>query len=269
MLFDRDLLAKEAYYAVANPEEYLAQNDGSETDTEAIEKRAGQAMYGTPQLSEELDDIWHSTEELAIDQHQLAWQGAIGTARVLWDENYLYVLVNVEDSSIDTGSEFPWEQDSVEVFLEETFNQSSSYEEGTGQYRVNAEGEETFGEMTDNTSIESVVVESAAGYSVQVAIPWVDLSPESGDRIGFDLQINDAESGNRESVAVWNDLSGQAFQAPTVFGELELIRSEESGALSEMEGTDSNNTLPLVVAGLVVLVASVIVVIIYRLREKG
>ncbi|MCC5896263.1 MAG: endo-1,4-beta-xylanase [Alkalibacterium sp.] len=267
LIFDRDLLAKEAYYAVANPEEYLARNDGSEES----EKRVGQAGYGTPQLGEEIDDIWSTAEELAIDRYQLAWQGANGTGRVLWDEENLYVMVNVDDASIDTSSEFPWEQDSVEVFLEESFEQSSTYEEGTGQYRVNAEGQETFGEMTDHTSIETVVTETPTGYTVQFAIPWVNHTPQEGGRIGFDLQINDAESGNRESVAVWNDLSGQGFQNPSVFGELELTRADDSSTESDFldsENGEGTNSPLIILAGLIIGSAAAVILVIMKRNKK-
>lgn len=265
LIFDRDLSAKEAYYAVADPDEYLGLHAGQEE----IEIRTGQAMYGTPLLSEENDESWNSAEELVVDRFQLAWQGAVGVGRVLWDEDYLYVLVEVEDSSIDTSSEIPWKQDSVEVFIEESFERSSSYQEGTGQYRVNTEGEETYGDMTDNTTIQTVVNETNHGYKVQFAIPWVNVSPEDGDRIGFDLQINDADGGNRESVAVWNDLFGQGFQDPSVFGELKLIRTDESADQSETEGNEPQSNVMLISLGILTFAGvSVMSIIVYKNKKK-
>lgn len=263
LLFDENLQAKQAYYAVADPEAFLAQHQGNE---EAAEVRTGQAAYGTPDLSENTDDLWENSEELNLDRYQLAWQGATGSGRVLWDEDNLYVRIQVSDSSRSVTGENPWEQDSVEVFVEESFDRSTSYETGAGQYRVNAEGEETFGEMTDNTSIESVVFETEEGYVVHMAIPWVESSPASGDSIGFDLQINDADSGSRESVAVWNDLTGQAFQNPSVFGELELVRVEGAGETASEE--DSVLAGVLVYGGIVgVILVGVISVIILRKRK--
>lgn len=82
------------------------------------------------------------------------------------------------------------------------------------------------------------------------------MDPEVGQQIGFDLQINDARSASRESVAVWNDLSGQGYQDTSVFGELELVNGEQSAAAeTNPPNTDSSdlNDLWLVVGALGVL----------------
>ena len=179
----------------------------------------------------------------------MAWQGATGVGRLLWDEDYLYVLVEVDDSTIDTTGEEDWAQDSIEVFLSETRHSDSSYKEGDGQYRVNADGEETVGETTAQAIERSLVTQTATGYSVQMAIKWQVLDPEEGDAIGFDLQINDATSGNRESVAMWNDLSGQGYQNPMVFGELELggYSVDSEGISVDSTKSESNRTTSLLV----------------------
>jgi len=41
-------------------------------------------------------------------------------------------------------------------------------------------------------------------------------------QIGFDVQINDAKGGVRQSVANWNDASGNGYQDTSVFGTLTL-----------------------------------------------
>jgi len=38
-------------------------------------------------------------------------------------------------------------------------------------------------------------------------------------------KLTDAQDGSRQSVAIWNDLSGQRFQDPSVFGVLTLVKS--------------------------------------------
>lgn len=231
LLFDRDLKAKKAYEAVIDPEGFLAEY-GEETE---VEKLNAEAAYGTPDLSEEDDTPWNAAQEIAVNRYQMAWQGASGVGRVLWDEDNVYVRVDVTDSVIDVSSETPWEQDSVEVFLNTSLDDSSSYQEGDGQYRVNAEGQESFGELTNQTDIDSHVFETDNGYIVQMAIPWQTIEPEQGQEIGFDLQINDANTGARESIAVWNDLTGQAYQNTSAFGVLNLEASGQSD-------TDTGNT---------------------------
>ena len=49
--------------------------------------------------------------------------------------------------------------------------------------------------------------------------------PIAGDIIGFDMQVNNDEDGNgsRDSVAIWNDTSGQSFQSTSSYGLLKFI----------------------------------------------
>src|SRR5699024_2166167 len=54
LLFDRNLQAKTAYHAVADPEKYLAENE----DPGQVIARQGTAAYGTPTMDGEIDKIW-------------------------------------------------------------------------------------------------------------------------------------------------------------------------------------------------------------------
>ncbi|GEK88353.1 endo-1,4-beta-xylanase [Alkalibacterium putridalgicola] len=242
LLFDRDLKAKKAYEAVIDPEGFLARYG----KTGEVDKQTARAGYGTPDLSVTDDAVWTDAAELTVDRYQIAWKGASGIGRVLWDENNLYVRVEVTDDGIDVSGKESWEQDSVEVFVNTSLDDSASYQDGDGQYRVNAQGEESFGEMTDPSSIESRVHETDKGYTVQVAIPWQIIEPEPGQEIGFDLQINDANSGARESIAVWNDLTGQAYQNTSVFGVLELA---QNGLSTTSSTNESDSWSPWMIGG--------------------
>src|SRR5690606_36597473 len=107
-LFDRDLQAKLAYYGVIDPERFMQENK-----PEYLDSRQSLARYGTPVINGETDAIWSKSPSLKTDRDQMAWQGASGTARVLWDEQNLYVMVYVNDPQLDKANANPWEQDSV------------------------------------------------------------------------------------------------------------------------------------------------------------
>ena len=79
----------------------------------------------------ETDDIWSRAPALQISRYQMAWQGATGTARVLWDEKNLYVLIFVNDADLDKANPNPWEQDSVEVFIDENNQKTTFYQKTT------------------------------------------------------------------------------------------------------------------------------------------
>ena len=217
-LFDSDLQAKPAYYAVIDPEGFIASYD-----PEVQTARQGQGVYGTPVIDGEIDDVWSHAPNLPLDRYQTAWHGANGTAKVLWDEENLYVLVQVTDSELDKSSANEWEQDSVEIFLDERNTKETFYVDGVGQYRVNFDNETSFNPAGIEEGFESATKVSGTSYTVEVKIPFTEITPEAGVQIGFDVQINDGKEGARQSVAIWNDLSGQGYQDPSVFGVLTLV----------------------------------------------
>ncbi|MNP23332.1 Endo-1,4-beta-xylanase A precursor [compost metagenome] len=53
-------------------------------------------------------------------------------------------------------------------------------------------------------------------------IPLKTVSPANNVKIGFDAQINDAKDGARQSVAAWNDTTGNGYQDTSVYGVLTL-----------------------------------------------
>ena len=70
----------------------------------------------------------------------------------------------------------------------------------------------------------------AGGYIVEAAIS-LDAEPLAiGQFLGFDVQVNNdaSGSGQRASVATWNDSTGLAYQDTSVFGSLRL-RSAGTG----------------------------------------
>lgn len=237
LLFDRDMQAKPAYHAVVDPETFIAEYEGVD-----VEVRAGEAAFGTPEIDGEIDEIWDLAPVLPIDRYQTAWSGANGKARVLWDNDNLYVLFAVNDAELDKSATEAHEQDSVEVFVEESNQGSTFYQDGDGQYRVNFDNEASFnpGEVSDG--FESATTVDGTNYIVEMKIPFKTITPEEGLTIGFDVQINDAADGSRQSVAIWNDLSGVGFQDPSVFGNLTLGEASEQAA-PDSESSDNYATL--------------------------
>ncbi|GAA4063647.1 endo-1,4-beta-xylanase [Amphibacillus indicireducens] len=233
LLFDRNLQAKTAYFAVADPETYLAENE----DPGQVVARQGNAAFGTPVIDGEIDDIWNEAPVLPINRFQTAHNGATGEARVLWDNENIYVLVEVNDNELDKSNSQAHEQDSVEVFIDEQNTKSASYGEGHGQYRVNFDNEQSFNGVTGE-GFESRTVVNGTNYLVEMKIPFTTTTLEAGEKIGFDVQINDAVNGNRNSVAIWSDVnSGMGWSDPSVFGEIMLLADVPENEVIIEEGS--------------------------------
>lgn len=218
LLFDADLKAKPAYYGVTDPDRILAQNKPAAP----AEAEQTTAAYGTPMIDGNADDLWDITPDIPIDRYQMAWQGANGTAKALWDDKNLYVLFQVKDAQLDKGSANAYEQDSVEVFLDENNGKTSFYQEDDGQYRVNFDNGTTFNPEGISSGFESAAKVSGTNYTVEIKIPFRTITPVNDTRLGFDMQINDSKDGVRQSAATWNDLKGVSYKDTSVFGVLIL-----------------------------------------------
>jgi endo-1,4-beta-xylanase len=217
LLFDANLQAKKAYYAILDPDKFI-----EEYIPDAKVVKEGIALYGTPKIDGVIDDIWANVPELQVNQYQTAWQGASGVAKVLWDNENLYVLITVTDTQLDKSNNNPWEQDSVEIFLDQNNRKTPSFETDDGQYRVNFDNETSFNPASIATGFESKTRIDGTNYIVEAKIPFTAVTPSNDLKIGFDLQVNDGKNGARQSTATWNDTTGTGYADTSVYGVLTL-----------------------------------------------
>lgn len=218
LLFDKNLQAKPAYYAVIDPAKFIAEHQ-----PDSSEARNSIAKYATPVIDGVADAVWNDTPAVAINQYQMAWQGASGTARVLWDDDNVYVLIQVNDAQLDKTNTNAWEQDSVEIFLDENNAKTTFYQADDGQYRINFDNEVSFNPDSLSAGFVSATKVSGTSYTVEAKLPLKTVTPANQMKLGFDAQINDAKDGARQSVAAWNDTTGNGYQDTSVYGILTLI----------------------------------------------
>ncbi|CEP78624.1 endo-1,4-beta-xylanase [Defluviitoga tunisiensis] len=184
----------------------------------------GTAKYGTPIIDGEIDDIWKIAETYST---QTVVSGSLQNAKadfkVLWDEKALYVLATVSDPVLNKDHSDPWEQDSVEIFIDENNNKTGFYELDDAQYRVNFVNEQSFGTGASAVNFKTATKEIDGGYIIEAAISWKTIAPSGGEVIGFDVQVNDASaSGRRAGILTWNDPTGNNYQSTVNFGNIKL-----------------------------------------------
>ena len=108
LIFDKDYQPKEAYYALLDPDKYLEEHPlAARTTTQGI------AIKGTPTIDGTAEALWDNVPEYNINKYVMAWQGATATMKTMWDENNLYVLMDVKDSLLSTAAADAHMQDSV------------------------------------------------------------------------------------------------------------------------------------------------------------
>lgn len=232
LLFDKNLQAKPAYYAVIDPNQFIEEHEPEQDDA-----NHSTAKFATPVIDGTIDAVWNNTPGMPINRYQMAWQGANGAAKALWDNENLYVLIQVSDSQLDKSSANEWEHDSVEVFLDENNAKTSFYQDDDGQYRVNFDNETSFNPESIAAGFESATQISGSNYTVEMKIPFKSITPANNMKIGFDAQINDAKDGARQSVATWNDTTGNGYQDTSVYGVLTLI--DKTGGSNGSDGDNS------------------------------
>ncbi len=219
MIFNKDLSPKEAFFAIMDPDAYIAQAESEET----VVARKATAKYGTPVVDGEKDAIWlQNSMPYNINTPLFAWQGATGSVRVLWDESYIYTLFEIKDSVLNADSPNKHEQDSIELFLDEENMKEDYYTDLAGQYRVNYKGELSFGTVPTTEGVKAAATQTANGYIIELAIPLKNEGV-AGKVLSFDAQINDSNaSGMRQSVMKFNDTTDNSYMSTALWGELVL-----------------------------------------------
>lgn len=104
-----------------------------------VKAAASEAMYaqfGTPVIDGVVDEIWDSATAYTLEQPSVL-AGTSAETKVLWDDNALYILTKVLDDNLDSTAAAEYEQDSVEVFLDELYDRATSYQGDDIHYRVN------------------------------------------------------------------------------------------------------------------------------------
>lgn len=218
LLFKADLSPKEAYYAVLNPDAYAALGPQEvKPSTKKLE-----AAKGTPTIDGEIDDCWSAATAYDINIAVMAWQGAKGTVKYMWDENNFYALFEVADSVLNKDNSNTYEQDSIELFLDQNNCKESTYDKNCGQYRCNYESELSYGTVPSKDGVTAKAVKTATGYRVEIAVPML-IEAKEGVVMGVDGHINDAnDKGARVSVMKLNATQDSDYTNPAAWAEITL-----------------------------------------------
>ena len=199
------------------------------------------ATKATVKIDGEADSKWDKAVAIPLTINLGA--NVTADAKVLWDDENLYVYATVKDPVLNKDSGEAYQQDSLEVFIDENNAKTESYDDDDKQYRINYENEHSFnGKKCLEDNVQSVAKETGDGYVIEAAFKWTDIQPKKGDRIGLEFQINDADaSGARIGTLSWNDETGMGWSKSSVYGTIELTAEEVSDDNSK-PGTDDPST---------------------------
>ncbi len=197
-----------------------------------------------PTIDGNLDPVWNMVTATPMLYHEgravtNVWD-TIGvyddhysSFRTMWDEDYLYVFVQVVDEELD-GSErtSPWLNDCVELFFDGGNEKAATYDSSDVQWRW------VYGEEPGDTSNVSNDIgewawnSTAVGYNFEIRISADSLATiyfplEEEQEIGFEVSNADRDNGDRDGVLHWWTTDGNTWQNASLFGTAALVAEEE------------------------------------------
>ena len=199
--------------------------------------------YGTISVDADADAAWGNAVNIPLTINK--GSEASANAKVLWDDDNLYVYATVNDAVLDKTGAQTHEQDSLEVFIDEDNGKTASYGEDDKQYRINYNNEQSFnGKKCLAENVKSATKTIDGGYVVEAAFKWTDIKPANGTKIGLEFQINDAKDGKRIGTLSWYDETGMGWSGSNVYGTVELTRKTGSNGGGSSVNPGTSDTKP-------------------------
>jgi hypothetical protein len=177
--------------------------------------------------------------------------------KAMWDQNNLYLLVDVTDDVLKNDSADAWQNDSVEVYIDATNSKAASY--GPTDYQYTFIWDKTSPKIKESKhnrikSVEYATLTTDTGYRLEVRFPWATLGakPRLGAKIGLDVHVNDNDTGGiRKTKITWHDIQDNAWQNPQSFGNAEMaglvgwwkFDETEGNVAADSSGSKNNGSL--------------------------
>ena len=147
-----------------------------------------------------------------------------------WDEDKLYLFVEVTDNRLRPNDDTPEDGDGIEVFIDADNSRGDTYDGVNDFHFVTGAGQISTIEERAMNATEGVEVRQRTlftGYTKEISIPWSTLGviPVSGTTIGFDIYVNDedGDGGGLDSRFSWQARGDDADTNPSTFGTISLV----------------------------------------------
>ena len=182
------------------------------------------ANFGTPRIDGTIDEVWNNAIEILPPHINNAAVQATATFKVLWDDNALYFLAQVKDPNMSVAPRNAYEQDSIEVFLDEKNDKSSSYGSDDLHFRVNYNNVQSY----DQGAGDQFYTATKIGDNEYLVEGRIELqnAAKNNTIYGVELQVNDCIESSRAGTITLFDTTDSAWSKPSVFGEIVLTGKE-------------------------------------------
>lgn len=173
------------------------------------------ALYSKPQWVDRVTEGAASAEDISAQ-----W-------RAMWDDDHLYVFVEVMDDVIKTDGPNVWDDDAVELFIDGQNDSGTTYNNNDYHFFFRPFEDPIYWVSGNNSGTSDAVyhktLPTLAGYNLEVAIPWSTIGMSPGGQIGFEIHVLDDDDGSsRDAQRTWRTSEGDAWANPARFTTIDL-----------------------------------------------
>jgi predicted esterase len=169
--------------------------------------------------------------------------------KVAWTPSVLLLQVHTDDATPFENATDPWDNDSVEIFMASSFGSDDNVRfictPGRTQNPSNPIWHAYAGwaAMSPTAPPELHTDKAGSGYTMTISVPWANLKhvPQSGDVIGLQVYVNDAQGNGVVARRLWYPVPG-ASDHPQMMQRVQLADNagppEEAAAWLQEKGFD-------------------------------
>jgi hypothetical protein len=227
----------------------LLQNGGNEWSNEEEQPQMPAELAkatSKPAIDGKVDDVWAAAK--SYDLKNNLYKPVSGPAdcsasfKAMYDNDNLYILVDVNDEELKHDSPEFYNDDCVEIFIDADNGKATSYGEKDHTYDfVWDAAAPVMGKRGQpvNDGTQFAFAKTEKGYRLEVQFPWATLKgkPSPGAMFGLDIHVNDDDDGGeRDSKLTWSDKKDNAWQNPRAFGIAQIPGMVGWWKLDETEG---------------------------------
>jgi hypothetical protein len=198
--------------------------------------------HSPPTIDGIKDESWNYPEYHTLENEILGspfLEGDLSASyKARWDDEHLYILVEVKDDSLmNDSSALPWEDDAVEIFIDGNNEKASGYDANDYHFvfrwnddTVYAYQESALPVNPDGVSFAQEATQQ--GYIMEMQIAWsaLGVTASTAKPIGFDVYVNDDDAGGTlDRTIAWIAADNQSRDDPSSFGSV-LLESYICGA---------------------------------------
>lgn len=167
-----------------------------------------------------LDDHWPESEIIQLDKNEIVsgvtQENSSANIRLAYDDNYLYLFAQITDETPSTNAftgDGIYNGDGIEIFVgPDNYHEGGSLQVKDRQIIIGASSGykanyHWFNGVLNQPKTDVVIRKSAAGYTVEAALPFKDLNINDvfkSRKVRFDIGFNNGDERQRNTQYMWN-----------------------------------------------------------------